>query len=1058
MSELETFEPGTEIQRIDNPTCTGVVLNVPPRRIGKKIKQTVRWTNGTVDEVNIATIESLQQQQRSSLDLIASQTFGKRLALNDSLVHFRLSGSLQDIIYSMNLTNTEFFPYQFKPLLTFFNSFNNCLLIADEVGLGKTIEAGLIWTELTIREQAQRLLVICPAQLCEKWKFELQSKFGISSEIVNAKTLLENIKNICAGSRRSGVFIVSYEQVRPPKQHKNKDTDNAEKGSRAQLAKYLEDLEFRDDVFNMLIVDEAHRVRNEQSQQHRGVNALRNISENTLFLSATPIQTSDQNLFALLKILDPSTYPFPEAMDRIIRMNEPLVTLETKIANEEITAEELIRELNWGRTRRNIYGADLSGIDELLSEGITDEQLKNKKFRVELIKRIGQLNPLNRIMTRTLKRDVQERRVVREPFVRLIELNPKEQKYYEEVTAAVQRYCENSDLPVGFILTFSQQMMSSSLPASLNYWCDKDAETALNDFESVVEDGSIDTDEGGTKEVGPILSRLRMIARNFIRSEGEFTEDSKLEELIKVIREQLSADGSKKILVFSFYKATLRYLSKELSARGIRCGRVDGSLERSDRQILVEQFKDGKFDVLLCSEVMAEGVDLQFVDCLVNYDLPWNPARIEQRIGRIDRIGQKSPVITIFNFVYKDTIESRIYSRLLDRLNVFRRALGVSEEVLGQEIDKLTKTLFSKQLTPAQQEQQLEQSLMAIERSRQQGEEAKGNSVVYKLMDETVEDTRRLQRYVTGNDLKSYVESFCRRDKGGSRLIHKHDDVYGLELSSIARVRLEDFLSIQGRSLETTDILTNPDLELRFMNKTGSEPRGIERITQSHPLIRFISCWNDQEDAIQKQTAAVILPAASEPAGTYDSIPYGVYAYSCQLWSVQLKSSFRRRAKLGYSAINIRTGQPLGDEQAEILVTHAARYGRDMSNYRDLPDTEKLLEAVSDAEDELDNEYLDYRREVLLSAREEALMIKSISTSKLEQLTDNYEKQKEKLKTEAEAGVSGVKGRRVALDKKFEKKKKDYEDRITSAELAMEELKSNPIKFSSGIIEFKETL
>ena len=1058
MSESETFEPGTQIQRKGNPTCTGVILNVPPRRIGKKIKQTVQWSTGSTDEVSITTIEPRQQQQKSSLDLIETLTFGKRLTLNDSLVHYRLSGSLQDIIYSMNLTNTEFFPYQFKPLLTFFNSFNNSLLIADEVGLGKTIEAGLIWTELSIREQAQRLLVICPAQLCEKWKFELQSKFGISSEIVNAKTLLENIREICAGSRRAGVFIASYEQVRPPKPSESKDAAYVAKQPRAQLAKYLDELDFRDDVFQMLIVDEAHRVRNEQSQQHKGVNALRSISENTLFLSATPIQTSDQNLFALLKILDPSTYPFPEALTRVIAMNEPLVALETKIANEEITAEQLNRDLKTVREHRFVFGADLSGIEELLNEKITDEQLKTKPFRVELIKRIGQLNPLNRIMTRTLKRDVQERRVVREPFVRLIELDPAERKYYDEVTAEVQRYCENSELPVGFILTFSQQMMSSSLPASLNYWCGTDTDMPLDDFETVVEEGSFDPDEGGQKEVGPILSRLRTIARNFIRSEGTFSRDSKLEELIKVIREQLAADGSKKILVFSFYKATLRYLTNELSARGIRCDRVDGSLDRSDRHAIVDRFKNGEFDVLLCSEVMAEGVDLQFVDCLVNYDLPWNPARIEQRIGRIDRIGQKSPAITIINFVYKDTIEFRVYSRLLERLDVFRKALGVSEEILGQVIDKLTKTLFSRQLTPAQQEQQLEQSLMAIERSRQQGEEAKGNSVVYQMMDETVKDARRLQRYVTGNDLRAYVESFCRRDKGGSRLIHKHDDLYGLELSSIARAQLESFLSIQGRSLDTTDILANPDLELRFVNKTGSEPRGIERITQSHPLIRFVSYWNDQEKIIQDQTAAVILSSAGKPTGTYDSIPYGLYAYSSQLWRIQLKGSFRRRAKLGYMAINIKTGKPLGDEQAEILVTHAARYGRDMSNYRDLPDTETLLEAVSDAEDELDNKYLEYRQEVLLSARDEAQMIKSINESKLRDLTNHYDRQMANLDEQEKNGVSGVKGRRAALKKSFDKKKKDYEDRIAGAELAMEELKSNPIKFSSGIIEFREAL
>lgn len=1059
MTELTPFPAGTIVLRKGNPTNEGVITSALPRRIGKKIKQTVQWTNGALDEVSIATLELKQTQVQTTLSLIESGIYGKRLALSDSLVHFRLSGSLQDMIYSMNLTNTEFFAYQFKPLLTFFNSFNNSLLIADEVGLGKTIEAGLIWTELTMREQAQRLLVVCPAPLCEKWQFELQSKFGVTSEIVNARTLLQSIRQIASGMRRAGVFITSYEQVRPPRGWNDLNEREILESSRAALAQCLDDKNLRDDVFQMLIVDEAHRVRNEQSQQHKGVLALRGISENTLFLSATPIQTGNENLYSLLKILDPTTYPYPEALTQVIDMNKPLVSLESLIANSEVSVDELKRNLKDIQNRRFVFGADLTGIDALLKENITDADLHEKKFRVELINCIGQLNPLNRIMTRTLKRDVQDRRVVRNPIVCPIQLTEKERKYYDAVTVAVQRYCEHSDLPVGFILTFSQQMMSSSLPASLRYWENMQISRESPDFLDVVDEGACESDDDDMEQqADSILAALRDTASHFLQTEGKLEGDSKLDALIQVIHNQFGVEGSKKVLVFSFYKATLGYLEERLSNCGIRCARVDGSISRQERQLIVNQFKEGAFPVLLCSEVMSEGVDLQFVDCMVNYDLPWNPAKIEQRIGRIDRIGQKSPSITIINFYYEGTIEERIYKRLLNRLKVFTETLGVAEEVLGKVIEDLQKSLFSKQLTPRQQEEQLERAKMAIERCRQQGEEAKGNSFVYQMMNEQIQDARRLQRYVTGENLKAYVESYCRRDSGGSRLVRKHDDLYGLELSSHARASFEQFLLERESSLETTDLLSNPSLELRFINKRAPEPRGIERVTQGHPLIRFISAITTQESISKDKTAALSLICASNEAGVYSKIPKGIYAYSAQLWTVELKGLLKRRSKIGYVAINMKTQEPLSDEQAEILVTHAASYGQDIVNFRNFPAEDTILETVSDAEDLMHTKFESYHDAVLLRAQEEALMTKSINQNKLMDLSRHYEEQLEKLLQQEKNNVAGVKGRRVKIENAFSKKKQDYEDRIASAELAMTELKNTHVTFSSGIIEFRDAL
>ena len=127
----------------------------------------------------------------------------------------------------------------------------------------------------------------------------------------------------------------------------------------------------------------------------------------------------------------------------------------------------------------------------------------------------------------------------------------------------------------------------------------------------------------------------------------------------------------------------MSYLEKKLSEKGFKIGKIDGDIEPEERYDIINQFKEGKFDILLSSEVGSEGLDMQFCNVIFNYDLPWNPMRVEQRIGRIDRIGQKAEKLFVFNLVVKGTIEDRIYSRLYDRLGIFESSIGELEPILG---------------------------------------------------------------------------------------------------------------------------------------------------------------------------------------------------------------------------------------------------------------------------------------------------------------------------------------------------------------------------------------
>jgi len=164
--------------------------------------------------------------------------------------------------------------------------------------------------------------------------------------------------------------------------------------------------------------------------------------------------------------------------------------------------------------------------------------------------------------------------------------------------------------------------------------------------------------------------------------------DPKLATFLKVIRDKQQLDNNK-LLVFSTFRHTLAYLVEKLASESARIGLVYGDIPEDERRDLRNRFSRPKedptaIDVLLSSEVGYEGLDYQFCDALVNYDLPWNPMRVEQRIGRIDRYGQKSETVAIYNFITPGTVDAEIYECCLLRIGVFRQALGGSEEILGR--------------------------------------------------------------------------------------------------------------------------------------------------------------------------------------------------------------------------------------------------------------------------------------------------------------------------------------------------------------------------------------
>lgn len=217
------MNPGTRVRLTSDPGRQGITTGKSRTRGGRIFCQ-VTFTDGS-QYISEKQLEILGTEAEDALDLFSKGKFGRARDLRGAITHIRLSGRLADLIYSMETTNTDFYPYQFKPVLNFLDSPSQGILIADEVGLGKTIEAGLIWTELRSRYDARRLMVLCPAMLRDKWKMELQRRFGITSNIADASEALQILNEYKTGDLSDFAIVASMQRLRPNRGWDDEDSD-----------------------------------------------------------------------------------------------------------------------------------------------------------------------------------------------------------------------------------------------------------------------------------------------------------------------------------------------------------------------------------------------------------------------------------------------------------------------------------------------------------------------------------------------------------------------------------------------------------------------------------------------------------------------------------------------------------------------------------------------------------------------------------------------------------------------------------------------------------------
>lgn len=859
------FTPGVVVRVKARPELTGAVTQVV--RSGSQLRLTVfhGQMTQTYYESQVEIVETSHGEH------LSAEEFKSRLTAAHVL-HPSVSR-----LYSLNSGRIEYEPYQYRPVMKLITADRPRLLIADDVGVGKTIEAGLIIKELQARQKLESILVICPKPLVveDKWRSELK-RFDEDFAHLDSATLRHCVDE----TRAEGRWPARYRKaILPYSLLDEKLLLGVDSGrrQRAGLVSLMPPVKF-----DLVIVDEAHHVRNSATWSHRIVKHFMDSAEAAVLISATPIQTGSEDLRTLLRLLRPDTFADNQAFDLMREPNAHLASAETVIrgAGEGWQGAALdslagALETPWGS---RVLSADprAQELRDLLDQdGLTDRD------RVKTLRLTQALNTFSGLINRTRRRDIGSF-TTRKPETFEVDFTPEQERVHSDLLDLAGRISTSKGhgQSLDFVLSTLQRQAASSLNGLAPFIEDllqhKLVPEELSEADAEVEVLDVTALEAFVEEIREIAVRA-----------GALTEDPKLDRLLSYVDEKRQLPNNK-LLLFSTFRHTLRYLRTNLEARGVRVGLVHGGVPDDERRELRARFAKHKdepdaLDVLLSSEVGTEGLDYQFCDALVNYDLPWNPMRIEQRIGRIDRRGQKSETIAIKNLVVSGTVDAVIFDRCLSRIGVFRRALGGSEEILGEltrEIRQIGEDLTLSEAERARRLQQLTDN--KIGRMQEQEELEEHESALFglplrKLDEEGVEQAA--SPWLAPDQLARLVKHYL-LEKGYDRA----DSLFARPVSVLrpskeVRVALaEDQRSVAPDSASPWGrwLAGGTEQSRRLtLDPSQADSEDVELLSPVHELVRAAAA--DQEGFAEESKVALRVASNAVPPGTY---PVSIHAWT----------------------------------------------------------------------------------------------------------------------------------------------------------------------------------
>lgn len=616
------------------------------------------------------------------------------------------------------LTNAriEPLPHQVSVAHRVTSKYRPRMILADEVGLGKTIEAGLIIKESLARGSAERVLVICPASLQYQWQFELESKFNEEFEIINSQALKFFSREGANPWTRVDKAITSI-----------------------HLARRSERIEeIVDAGWDLVVFDEAHRVRRKRdgggstttTKAYELADELKEYVHGMLLLTATPMQLDPFEFYSLIELVEPGLFSSFNDYDRQ-RLEMPMLN---EFAKGILDWPGLARD---DRERLSATFPDLLvriGIDPDGAGQILDSDDARDAAMQALIR----IHPLSSAMVRNRK--AQLGFVARRTAHRfLVNTRAEELELRDRLIDYVQHVHDQAiaekKRATGFLLVVYRKMLASSshaLVVSLTGRLEKLKDLQRLGMKTIKEvqaeeakDSTLDGDFTLLEGIGidPALLDWEIEhLEKLIEDAGE-VRDSKLETLAHdIVRNILDADPDEKILIFTGFRSTQELIAATLRSMRFRVVIFNGSMTLDQKEAAVREFRD-RAQVLVSTEAGGEGRNFQFAHIMVNYDLPWNPMIVEQRIGRLDRIGQDRPV-QIYNLALEGTIEEQVLGVLERRIRLFEESIGSLDPILGEiehDIERLVLEDRDDALNQIEKlgqslEQRVEQARLAEER------------------------------------------------------------------------------------------------------------------------------------------------------------------------------------------------------------------------------------------------------------------------------------------------------------------------------------------------------
>lgn len=602
-------------------------------------------------------------------------------------------------------------PHQIKILRRVAQTFPKSFLIADEVGLGKTIETGLILRYLLMSQKAKRILILAPASIQPQWHEELREKFNLHFWSYSKGELIQPQNSPLTANNQPSTNIWNSQNLILASSHLVRRSERMQELLEAE-------------PWDLIVLDEAHHARRKSPQNRKEtpnsllqlMQKLRNKTQALMLLSATPMQIDTIEIFDLLNLLGLKGHwqygdNFCDYFSTLSeKPNKFILEFWQQMAVDYFKqgGSPCSRFKQYLETKDRLLACELEYVWQDGIKLISPKQYLDNSNFINTSKHYLTVNtPLKDLMfrhTRDTLRQYYRRGILDQDIAqRLVQDNAitleknREIPLYRAVSDYVRHFYnlaqKENQKALGFIMTLYRKRLTSSF-----YAIRESLQRRLDGINITPDDlGDLDDAddpiiEGLERYVTPADPQEIAYLQDLLLQFENTGEDSKLSHCIQILRQELSQRES--AIIFTQYTDTMDYLRQtlqQLYGSQIACysGRGGELYQNSNWKIVPKeqikhQFRAGEIKVLLCTESASEGLNLQTCGVLINYDMPWNPMRVEQRIGRLDRIGQRYSTVKIHNFYYDGTVEAKVYRKLRDRIDAFQTVVGNLQPILAQ--------------------------------------------------------------------------------------------------------------------------------------------------------------------------------------------------------------------------------------------------------------------------------------------------------------------------------------------------------------------------------------